>query len=105
MAMPLRNLENVAEPPPQKTKAEACKQKKSKNRVCRTLRKLQWQTNTSDKQLAATLDAIREIVDLLRVGAEMPTNIKESDRTLREEVGYLFACSYFIDRKTEVLIV
>ena len=61
--------------------------------MCRTLRKLQWQTNTSDKQLAATLDAIREIVGILRAGAEMPTNIQESDRTLREEVGYLFACS------------
>ena len=47
---------------------------------------LQWQNGTSEKQLSATLDLIKEIDDLLRSGAELPHNIKANDRTLRKEV-------------------
>ena len=66
--------------------------KRSKNRVCLALRNLQWQTNASDKQLSATLDAVKEIADLLHAGEELPENIRASDRTLRQEVlCYCFA--------------
>ena len=56
------------------------------NRVCLALRNHQWKTNTSDKQLAATLDLMKEIGDLLRCGAELPANIRSADRPLREKV-------------------
>ena len=58
-------------------------------RVCHALRKFQWKTRASDKQLSETLELIKEIGDVLRCGtAELPANIREADTPLRHKVGH-----------------
>ena len=67
-------------------------------RVCVALRQLQWKTKTSDsdRQLAATLDLMKEIGDLLRSGAKLSNKIKinADDPSIRKEVMYFVICVF-----------
>ena len=66
---------------------------KQTKRVCVALRQLQWKTKASDRQLAATLDLMKEIGDLLRSGAKLPNKINADDPSMRKEVVHFVICA------------
>ena len=71
----------------QKTSQNATRKKiASDERVCVALRQLQWQNKTSDRQLEAVLDLVKELADLLQNGAKLPDKISSKDREMRKKV-------------------